>query len=310
MPDGRHVVSSDEKGKVQRWGLEDAVGTPQGTTINAGGRVDSIVVSKDGRWIVTAIWNTATLWDARTHEKLIKIKAHKQRVTTMDVSRDSTRLATGSWDKTVLVRDIAVVESRRYKHRFGSTGLSSLIFHWPVVTQLKHNEGVDAVTFSPDGDRVATASRGEVFVWNSVTGDQLFNIRCDVSSGTSPVVWSGDGLRIFATGSYGSITCLDISTKRTLTEWSTGGKDSYQSSIILASNGKFIASFIQGHVTFWDMTTHDRIGPVMVDQASAIALSPNDEYLACATEGKKIIIWRLRDILPQSYFDNVGTCTP
>jgi WD40 repeat protein len=42
----------------------------------------------------------------------------------------------------------------------------------PITTAFKHDEDLDGAIFSPDGDQIATHSKGRAFVWN-LAADRL-----------------------------------------------------------------------------------------------------------------------------------------
>ncbi|KAI6144914.1 hypothetical protein BKA82DRAFT_4168036 [Pisolithus tinctorius] len=68
--DESQVVGGYANGDIRRWKIEDS--QQQGPTMRAGGNiVESAVISKDGRWIVSGDrGNKAIVWSAATHEKV------------------------------------------------------------------------------------------------------------------------------------------------------------------------------------------------------------------------------------------------
>ena len=73
---------------------------------------------------------------------------HAERVSAVAWSPDTTRIASGSWDKTVQVWD-------------ASTGNT-------LFTYQNHTGRVETVAWSPDGKRIASGSRdGTVHVWDA-----------------------------------------------------------------------------------------------------------------------------------------------
>ncbi|KAH0826746.1 quinon protein alcohol dehydrogenase-like superfamily [Lanmaoa asiatica] len=72
--------------------------------MDAGSEVSTIAVSQCGKWVVSGTksgW--VTVWNAKSHEKVTEFKGHGREVCAVDISPDSTRIATGSNDKTVSV---------------------------------------------------------------------------------------------------------------------------------------------------------------------------------------------------------------
>jgi WD40 repeat protein len=105
--------------------------------------------------------STMTVWDAQTGRELLTQKTHGQ-VATVAFSPDGKRLATGAvaWSGAGALIDRAI---RVWDAETGQE-LYSLKGHPMEVT---------SVAFSPDGSRLASASRdGSVKVWNAMTSQE------------------------------------------------------------------------------------------------------------------------------------------
>ena len=149
LVDGKHVVSGDENGKIRRWRIED--GMQVGTSMDAGFWVRSIAVSRDGKWIVCGTLRSVQVWNAESGKKVSEIGGHNNWVDAVDVSPDSTKIASESGDRTACVWSL-------------STG-QRLLGPWV------HNSNVLAVKFSPDGRFIATASRDSIWIYDSQSGN-------------------------------------------------------------------------------------------------------------------------------------------
>ena len=136
--DSKHYVVGGGDG-VGVWRVEDG---KQIATLPVR-HVNSLVVSKDGRWIATGteIDYTATVWDAKTFEQ---VSRHVEVTFGVDFSPDSTRLLVASTYRTATVYDVAT------RKQF------ELAIH--------HKDDVVAAKYSPQGDRIATATRESVRV--------------------------------------------------------------------------------------------------------------------------------------------------
>ena len=255
----------------------------------------NVTVSKDGRLVACGgSSGLAEVWDIKTHKKVVGIEAvGTLRVFGVDVSPDSTRLATGA-DQNVAVWSI-------------STG-QLLLGPW------KHSDFIAAVKFSPSGDRIATATweRNSIRLYDSSSGQLLVDIPDRVSSPyNTSLAWSNDGRQLFIASYAGKIKCFHVSGSfLSWTEWDVQ-VDNQPVSIALAGNGKFIASASSRFVSFWDTSTHARIGPVIEqsERVWSIALS-NDGHLASGGDDQKIILRNLRATLPRSYFLDPGDLPP
>ena len=138
-------------------------------------------------------------------------------VTTMALSPDGTRIATGSADKTV---------------RLWNTDGQ------PISPPMRHDDKVTSVAFSPDGTRIATGSADKtVRLWN--TDGQPIGQVMRHDDAVSSVAFSPDGTRI-ATGS----------ADKTVRLWNTDGQpigqpmlhDDAVSSVAFSPDGTRIAT--------------------------------------------------------------------
>jgi len=131
------------------------------------------------------------IWDARTGGRLLELKGHPGVVWSVDWSPDGAGLASvGNYEK----RDIRI---------------------WNAVTgeQVKeivnaHHQAILWVSWSPDSQRLATASMDQrVKVWDVDTAKQLW--QTDAQNAARSVSWSPDGMRLLTSG--GGIQAWDAS---------------------------------------------------------------------------------------------------
>lgn len=277
-PDGLHFVGGTSDG-IRRWRLADGreVGKQTGMNLNA------IAVSRDGRWIVCGTELGASVWDAELQEKIVDVEGSDS-VYTVDVSSDSTRFATGTR---------------------GRVNIWSITTGKRLVGPLRHDNTVTGIKFSPNGEHVATACRrGPIHVFDSHSGDRLTTIKAVIPSSPpiTPLAWSNDGERIFATSDDKKIKCFDVSTGSQLAESLTFSGGIIES-IALAANGKFLATYAYYSISFLDASTLSRIGSVIEDSEDirSIALSPDSSNLATGRYKGKIAVRNLSNILPDSY---------
>ena len=283
LVDEKHVVSGGDEGKIRRWRVED--GMEVGTPMDAGSTVFNIAVSRDGKWIVNGTAGSVQVWNVENGKKVNEFKAHSiQWVLAVDVSPDSTKIATGSRDRTAYVWSL-------------STG-QRLLGPW------KYDHQVAAVKFSPNGRFIATATRSSISIYDSQSGNLVVNVLIEVLlSPNHSLAWSSNSKHLFAVSS-GKIICLDAPTGATLFQWSICRDENNR--IALASDGAFIVASSGSSVTFWDATTHKQIGSVVQHTARAgcPAISPNLDIVIGG--GNKITLGSLCNILPSPYCDTVS----
>ncbi|KAG8221675.1 WD40-repeat-containing domain protein [Butyriboletus roseoflavus] len=271
---GGHLVSCDEKG-VQVWQVED--GTQ--IAVLAAKDVQCLAVSKDGRWIAGGTRKgELVMWDAKTREKVL---THEDNgfINAVDFSPDSTRLLVASlWTSTAIIWDVAT------RTRAG-------------VGPLHHKSWVRAAKYSPQGDRIATATEDGVRVYDSSDGRLLADIPMRVTRwlDNTGLYWSKN--RLFIVSDSG-IKQIEPSTGSPVSECPVYNTHSFLC-ILLPQHGDFIACSTDHTVLFFELGTSTQLGLTQHTQViCSIAFSQNNQFLAIGGEGGKITIKNLRDILP------------
>ena len=273
---GEYLVSGGKEG-VRVWRVEDG---KQMATMEAKG-VLCLAVSKDGRWITagTEKYGDVIVWDANIHTKVFALgrswfSASLRIIYGVDFSPDSgsTRLVFSSHDRAS-IWDIATRKQ---------------------VRTLRHGNWVRAAKYSPQGDRIATATGKSVRVWDSNDGRLLVDIPVTVTPwlGTS-MLWFDN--RLFVV-SDSKIKQFESSTGSTVSEWPVPDSNEL-SCIALPKHGGFIAYSTQRTVTFWDTATQARLGLIQrSDEIHSIAVSPDGRFLAIGGKHRSITINSLSHI--------------
>ena len=234
--------------------------------------VQCLAVSQDGRWVAAGTgWGDVFVWTAKT---LDRVFSHKEdhldnidrSINGVDFSPDSTRLVSASNNWTASIWDITTRQR---------------------IQTLDHRDGdwVGAAKYSPQGDRIATATRDSVQVWDSNDGRLLMAIQVTVTPWLNTgLLWFNDHL--FAV-SDSKIKQIEVSS---VSEWPVpdGIIFSYTA---LPNHGEFIAYSTPRTVTFWDTATHTELGLIQHPQdIRSILVSPDDRFLAIVGEDGKITI--------------------
>ena len=262
---GEYLLSGG--GGVRVWRVEDGTQVARMEAKD----VRCLAVSKDGRWIAAGTClGDVFVWDARTHEQVFKHwEESSYAITGVDFSPDSTRLVSASTNQTASIWDIL-------------TGKQ--------LQTLRHSIWVRAAKYSPQGGRIATATKYCIRVWDSKDGRLLL----DINVGVDPLyntglLWSNNHLFVI---SGNRIQQIDASTGSVVSEWSVP-ISTYYSCITLPNHGQFIAYSANRAITFWDTSSHTQLGHIQHPQdIHSTALSPDDEVIAIGGEGGKVCLSR------------------
>ncbi|KAF8547212.1 hypothetical protein OG21DRAFT_1472561 [Imleria badia] len=274
-PNGEYLVGGGYN-SVQVWKAKDGTQT---TTITETGNVTCLAVSQDGTWIAggrTSELGNVIVWDIETYEKVFTLGEESKiwSILGVDFSPDSSRLVTASSNSTATIWDVATRQR---------------------LQTLRHDHPVTAAKYSPQGDRIATATSASIQLWDSNGG----NLLVDTPAWVTPVfntglLWFKN--RLFAI-SNSTIKEFDIFSGSMVSERPVSASN-HVSCIALPQHAEFIAYSTNDTVTFWDTSTHILLGLIQRQvQIDTIVFSPGDRSLAI-NEGRKITIINFKDVPP------------
>ena len=270
---GEYIVSGAYEG-VRVIRVDDG---KQSATLEAD-YANSLAVSNNGRWVAAGTSTEVIVWDINTHEKVFVYEERGHVLNGVDISPDSTRLVTEVGNGRVIVWDLATRE--------------------PILT-LHHERSVSAAKYSPQGDRIATATyHDSIRIWDAFDGRLLVNVNVKVTPWfNTGLLWFNNHLFIL---SDHAIKRLDASTGLELTEWPVTDVNDF-SCIAIPKHGEFIVYSTKHIVTFWDTLTRARLRRIKHSEfIRSVALSPDDRLLAIGGDGGKITIKSLSRVTVSS----------
>ena len=175
------------------------------------------------------------------------------------------------------------------------SALTQRDFTLPVGRPLQHNHTVYYAEFSPDGQRIVTASRdGSARIWNARSGEPE----------SAPLVhpadvrfahFSPDGRRLLTIADDFQGRLWEVGTGRTF-----GRAMAHQRAISNAQfspDGRLIATAsIDGSARIWDAATGELLLPEMAHQGPVrcAAFSPDGALLATVSDDKTAQLWNVR----------------
>ena len=264
---GEYLMSGD-RGGVRVWRVKDGTQVARMEAKD----VRCLAVSKDGRWIAAGTWvGDIFVWDAKTYKQVFK-HWEDSRTNGVDFSPDSTHLVSASDNRTATVWDIPAGKR---------------------VQTLHHDGFLRTAKYSPQGDRIATATPDSIRTWDGEDG--RFKLLLDIRVGVTPfyntgLLWSNNHLFVIS-GSH--IQQIDASIGSVVSQWSVP-ESHYYSCIALPKHGEFIAHSANRTVTFWDTSSHTQLGHIRHSQdIRSTALSANAKFIAIGEAGRKVCLSRM-----------------
>lgn len=149
------AVFTASYGTVRRVDTGAAAWTDDGLA----GKVSDLAISPDGKTLyaatgTTGLFGTVAAFDVATGKRTAELEGHRDVIYCLAISPDGNTLATGSYDRDVILWDLRTGQLTK--------------------TLTGHNGAIFDVAFDPRGELVASASGDEtVKVWSVATGERL-----------------------------------------------------------------------------------------------------------------------------------------
>jgi WD40 repeat protein len=298
-----------------RWGGGAILCDPQtGKERRRYGQGELLAISPDGKTLaLRPNWRELRVVDVATGKERCALQAGIEWFFAAAFDADGTTLFTGGSEGNLRVWQTAAgKEIRRFQAKatgvvyglwlsadgrtcFSQSGYSpSTLQVWDAVTgaPLRRLRGLNkAAAVTPDGKTVVAGRKGDVVVWDPVTGKETKRFQGDehhiLTLGISP-----DGKTLALGGSFDTFRVFDVSGGKERLQWSTPGP---VRELAFSADGKTLAAGGWHHaVRLWDCRT----GKELLDEGhhapvGALAFAPDGGTLVSLAHDHTVRAWGL-----------------
>lgn len=228
------------------------------------------------------------LWETTSWTEIQSLDVGDDIIVSLAWNPDGTRLATGTSDGRVLIRDPAGTAE--------------------TVTFTKHADAprtgsLQSIAWHPDGDLIASGGGDErVRVWQAADGTELAELAlAPITRTVIDVAWSPDGERLAAAGADGALIIQGAVAVWQVDDWERtwstmlDGPSGYAYAVAWSPDGDTLVSGDKlRRVTHWDAESGEILWKRQGDanESRAVAWAPSgDRFVTGTSEDNGVLVW-------------------
>ncbi|MCP3961829.1 MAG: hypothetical protein GY719_28640 [bacterium] len=288
-PDGRWLASGSDAGIVRLWDL---------TKDREPRRLDGWAVAfnpSDNQLAIGARDGKIQILDPQSRdEELASWPGHGERISALSWHPAGTALASGSWDRTAKLW--YGPDSNGTAHTGGTWDRDSTDGR---RLDTDHEERVNAVSWSPDGGLLATASADStVRVWDPATGEELRRFDGHRTAATA-VAWHPGGHSLASASRDGTVRLLSHATGEEVAQLENYGGEVF--AVSFNPSGSLLAAATEdGFIGLWGFSSGRQVRQIggQVSPVEALAFDHPGQILAAGSKGE-IRLWGAPEVNPR-----------
>jgi WD40 repeat protein len=278
-PDGKVLASGGLDRNIFLWDTE--TWQVRGPLEGHSGEVADLAFSPDGRRLasVTSADDTCRirLWDVATAQPDGTLGGAGPGLWATAYSPDGKTLACGGWDKELHLLDAA-------------TGAQRLLIPGVVTLYLR------ALSFAPDGGRIATGGSGPTRLWDTTTGQEI-PTNVPLPEGLCPIFMPGGEELAGWNHGQGRILLCQLPSGEVRATWRAHPHQI--EGLAVSPDGRFLASFgSEGVARVWSAADQTEVATLIGHRGIIFAAAFTPDGARLATAGKDDCTVRLWDLPP------------
>jgi len=254
-----------------------------------------------------------------TRWKIIKtLKEHTNNVLSVAITPDGKSLASGSWDRTIIIwnpvtgEDIKTLTGHSdwvCSLAFSSDGNYIIsgsydqtikiweVKKWECIRTISgHFSFINFVAFSPDGKYIASSSYDKsIKIWKVESGECIRTLKGHALEVWS-IAFSPDGKHLVSGSIDKTIKIWEIETGKCIN--TLVGHTDWVYSVVFSPDGKYIASGSRDKLArIWNWKANDCINELKghFEDVGTVTYSADGRFLATGSYDKTIKVWNVKD---------------